>query len=311
MKEFIPVSTKFITNFNNPLPFDVYIERMPGKFTTIYRKNSLKDESQVSRYESKDVSFFYISKHDKQDFEDYIITLNDLEHYTKEQIFEILLTGLELNYEHLEGINEETKTNLELATVNVRNSLFLLENDIHTAVEIFKALSSHSQLLKHSYMVSLFSIVLAKKLGMSSNRYLLNIGLGAFLHDIGQTRIDPNIMQKSALSPREWDEIKDHPHVGLKILDHNKCVTSEVRSIIIQHHEQFNGRGYPNRLTNNLIYPPAKVVAIADGFCSLISKTSYRKTDKTPLEALEILTDDLGHYDPEYLDVFAKMILKK
>ena len=88
-------------------------------------------------------------------------------------------------------------------------------------------------------------------------------------------------------------------------------MTTEVRSIIIQHHEQYNGRGYPNRLTNNLIYPPAKVVAIADGFCSLISKTSYRKTDKTPAEALEILIDDLGHYDPEYLDVFAKMILKK
>ena len=179
------------------------------------------------------------------------------------------------------------------------------------AMEIFKALASSSILLKHSYMVSLFSIVLAKQVGMNSPRILLSIGLGGLLHDIGQTRIDEKILTKTSLTSKDWEELKDHPHLGLKILDHNNCISTEVRSIIIQHHEQFNGRGYPNRLHNNLIFPPAKVVAIADGFCSLITQTSYRKTNNSALEALEILKDDLGHYDPTYLEAFSKMILKK
>ncbi len=310
-RDYIPVSTQFISSFTEPLPFDVYIERSDGKFTNIYKKNATHDEQQISRYEEKNIKNFYINREDKAEFENFLIHLSDIGTYPKEKILEILKTGLEFNYEHLDLNNSELETNLELASINVKNSIYLLEHDAAMALDVFKALASSTFLLKHSYMVSLFSVVLAKKLGMTSNRTLLSIGLGGFLHDIGQTRIDEAIFSKNTLTPKDWDEIKDHPQFGLKILDHNKCINSEVRTIIIQHHEQFNGRGYPNRLNNNQIFPPAKIVAVADGFCSLTANTSYRKTNKTPKEALEIMKDDLGHYDPEYLDIFTHMILKK
>jgi putative nucleotidyltransferase with HDIG domain len=311
LKQYIPVSTKFISSFKEALPFDVFIERSDGKFTAIYKKNSAHDDLQIARYETKKLKFLFININDKMEFENFLVNLKDLENYDKEIVFEILRAGLEMNYEHLDLENEELITNLDLATSNVKNSIYLLENDIQMAIEIFKALTLNTYLLKHSYMVSLFSVVLAKKLGLTSNRVLLSIGLGGLLHDIGQTRIDEKIFSKTTLTAKEWEEVKDHPQLGLKILDYSKCINSDVRTIIIQHHEQFNGRGYPNRLHNNQIFPPAKIVAIADGFCSLTSKTSYRKTDKTPLEALEIMQDDLGHYDPVYLDAFSKMILKK
>ena len=311
MNQFIPVSTNFISSFTVALPFDVFVERTVGKFTAIYKKNSTHDVDQIARYETKNIKCLFISKEDRSSFENFIINLEDISSFQKEQVFEIIKTGLELSYEHMDFENKELKTNMELAAVNVKNSLYLLENDLPMAMEIFKALASSSILLKHSYMVSLFSIVLAKQVGMNSPRILLSIGLGGLLHDIGQTRIDEKILTKTSLTSKDWEELKDHPHLGLKILDHNNCISTEVRSIIIQHHEQFNGRGYPNRLHNNLIFPPAKVVAIADGFCSLITQTSYRKTNNSALEALEILKDDLGHYDPTYLEAFSKMILKK
>ena len=310
MNQFIPVSTKFISSHKGPLPFDVYVERSDGKFTAIYKKNASHDDKQISRYERNNVKFLFINRDDKGDLESFLINLNDISKYDKMQVLEIVRTGLELNYEHLDLDNEELTTNLELATANVKNSIYLLENDVQMALEIFKALATNSKLLKHSYMVSLFSVVLAKQLGMNSSRVLLSIGLGGLLHDIGQTRIDEKIFTKNTLTPKEWDEIKDHPQLGLKILDHSKCINSEVRTIIIQHHEQFNGRGYPNRLHNNQIFPLAKIVSITDGFCSLVSLTSYRNTNKTAKEAIEILNDDLGHYDPDYLEVFSKLVLK-
>ncbi|MBC7540631.1 MAG: HD domain-containing protein [Bacteriovorax sp.] len=310
MKMYIPVPTKFISSFTEALPFDVYVERSEGIYTAIYKKNSSHDEKQLARYEEKNIKNLFISRNDKLEFENFLINLNDLEHYEKTHIIEILKASLELNFEYLDFASQELQTNLELATQNVKNSLYLLENDLQMAMDIFKSLASSSHLLKHSYMVSLFSIVLAKRLGMKTERVILAIGLGGLLHDIGQTRMDQALFLKNNLSAKDWEEIKDHPQLGLKILDHNNCINTEVRSIIIQHHEQFNGRGYPNRLHNNQIFPPAKIVAIADGFCSLISLTSYRKTNKTPKEAIEIMRDDLGHYDPDYLEIFAAMVLQ-
>jgi putative nucleotidyltransferase with HDIG domain len=179
------------------------------------------------------------------------------------------------------------------------------------AMDIFKALATSSKLLKHSYMVSILSVILAKKVGITTNRVLLSIGLGGLLHDIGHTRIKKGIMAKNNLSIEDWEEIKDHPHHGLRILDFNNCINTEVRSIILQHHEQFNGRGYPNRLNNNLIFPPAKIVSVADGFCSLVGTSSYGTSNKSPQEAIEVLQSDIGHYDPEYLEIFSNIILKK
>lgn len=310
MNMYIPVPTKFISSFTEALPFDVHVQRSEGIYTAIYKKNSSHDEAQISRYEAKNILNLFISRGDKLEFENFLIGLNDLHNYDKKHLLEILKASLELNFEYLDFASDDLQTNLELASHNVKNSLYLLENDLQMAMDIFKALASCSHLLKHSYMVSLFSIVLAKKIGMKTERIMLAIGLGALLHDIGQTRMDQALFTKNNLNAKDWEEIKDHPQLGLKILDHNNCINTEVRSIIIQHHEQFNGRGYPNRLHNNQIFPPAKIVAIADGFCSLISLTSYRKTNKTPKEAIEIMRDDLGHYDPDFLEIFAAMVLQ-
>jgi putative nucleotidyltransferase with HDIG domain len=310
-KNFIPVSPGFIYSFHEALPFDVFLERSDDKFTAIYKKNSTYDKDQIARYQSKNVMHFYVSKSDTFELENFIVNLRVLESFDKNQAVEIFKFSFELFFSQLKFEDHLLQENLDLATFNVKNSMKLLENDPHLAMEIFKAISIDSQLLKHSYMVSLFSIILAKKLGMISNRILLQIGLGALLHDIGQTRINQEIFNKINLTPAEWETIKDHPQLGLKILDHSKSINSAVRSIIIQHHEQFNGRGYPNRLHNNQIFPPAKVVSIADGFCSIVSQTSYRKSDKTPEEAIEIMLDDLGHYDPEMLEVFKSIVLQK
>jgi len=58
------------------------------------------------------------------------------------------------------------------------------------------------------------------------------------------------------------------------------------------------------------MFPPAKIVAIAGRFCTLLAKASYCPTEKTPKEAIENLHNDLGHYDPEYLAFFTRIILK-
>ena len=88
------------------------------------------------------------------------------------------------------------------------------------------------------------------------------------------------------LTPEQWKEIKTHCELGKRQLDMVKGIRPEVLSIVMQHHEQPNGKGYPNNLTGNQIFHPAKIVAIADGFSALLSDRPFREA-KTPKEAIE------------------------
>ena len=314
--EFFPVTIQFIYSFNGPLPFDVYLQRFEGKFTKIYNKNSHHDPEQIYRYENKKITTLYVAQAEKNLYGIFLYRLIDQFNHgvgevDKEKMIDIIKTSLELTYEKFSNQSDELEMNMRWASQQIKSALLLMEDNIASAIEIFKALSADEHLLKHSYMVSLFSLVLAKKLGITSERNLMGIGLGALLHDLGHTRINSELFSKQNLTPKEWDEIKDHPQLALKIVDHTKGITSDIRSILIQHHEQPNGRGYPNRLTNNNIFPPAKIVAIADAFCSFVSKAPYRETVFTPDQALQMMRDDIGHYDPEFLEIFATAVQPK
>jgi putative nucleotidyltransferase with HDIG domain len=312
---FFPISTKLFGYFKTALPFDVYLERFEGKFTKIYHKNGKHDLNQLDRYESMKVTTLYISIEDKGSYCQFLSNdINSFNHggllENKEKIVEVIKTTLELTYERVTDQDDELDSNILWASRQIKGVINLMEDDMVSAIEIFKLLSEDLHLLKHSYLVTIFSLTLAKELNFSNDRNLMGIGLGALFHDIGHTRLNPEIFKKNYLSPKEWDELKDHPQLGLKIIDHSKGIPPDVRSIILQHHEQPNGRGYPNRLSGNKIFPPAKVVSIADGFCSLVSKSSYRDTIFTADQAIEMMRDDIGQYDKEFFETFAQMILK-
>ncbi len=310
---FFPVSTKFISYFKTPLPFDVYLERFESKFTKIYHKYAQHDSNQIYRYENKDITTLYISTDEKNAYGQFLATsINQFNKgaifLSKEQLIDIIKTSLELTFERITEQNDELDANIQWASQQVKGSLALMEDDMTCAIQIFKAISEDHQLLKHSFLVSIFSLSLAKKLNFTNDRILMGIGLGALFHDIGHTRINAEIFQKIHLSPKEWDELKDHPQLGLRIIDHSKGIPSDVRSIILQHHEQPNGRGYPNRLSGNKIFPPAKIVSIADGFCSLVSKALYRDTIFSSDQAITMMREDIGHYDVDFLEAFAQMV---
>ena len=311
---YFPVSTKVIRYFKATLPCDVYLERFEGKFTKIYHKDAEHDSTQIGRYEDKDINTLYISKIDKNNYGNFLSKAIDQfssgsKRIDKENMIDIIATSLELTYEKIVEDNADLDTSIAWASQEVRSALYLLGDNTASAIEIFKALSSDQSLLKHSYLVSLFSLSLAKKVNFINERNLMGIGLGALLHDIGHSRLDIQLFQKIHLNAKEWEEVKDHPVLGLKIIERARSIPEDVRSIILQHHEQHNGRGYPNRLSGNKIFPPAKIVAIVEEFCTIVTMSGPGEPALSPSQAIDRMKCDIGHYDPEYLDAFEGMIL--
>jgi len=313
--DYLKISTAILTRVTGVLPFDIYIQRAAGKYTKIFVKNMNIDKDQLKKYYSdKQVQFFYVHNEARETYSFYVERLleasfNDPKLLTPLQVRQVLNEMIKLT---LEEVYEKTKietTTMKWANTTIKGITQALQQDFDGVCQILKLLASRPYNMKHSFMVSIFSIILARALGFEASRTLSNVGLGGLLHDVGMTRISKELIDKPDLDPEEWKEIKEHPQLGVRIIDNvQKGISSEVRLIVLQHHEQPNGLGYPNSLHDKDIFPLAKIVAITEAFTSMISKTPYTDRIFSTAEALRMMEQERGHYDPAMLESFIKTL---
>lgn len=130
--------------------------------------------------------------------------------------------------------------------------------------------------------------------------------LAALLHDIGKISIPDRILLKEGrLTEEEYRIMKTHPEKGVEILKHVRDLASVLPGVL-HHHERWDGRGYPFRLSGESIPLQARVIAIADTFDALTTDRPYRK-GLPPEKALKILQEDAGtHFDPRLVPLFVE-----
>lgn len=149
--------------------------------------------------------------------------------------------------------------------------------------------SEDNYLYAHLVNVCILSIDIG--LGLSYNKSRLNeLGAGAFLHDIGMTKVMDIAQQPRRLNEHEFEEIKKHPVYGSDMLSMVENIQEGVIYVAKQEHERINGTGYPEGLKDNQIHEYAKIVAIIDVYEALVHPRPYRDSI-SPHEAIkELLT---------------------
>ena len=161
----------------------------------------------------------------------------------------------------------------------------------------------------HSANVAVLSIVMGVALGLNKDE-LFKLGLGALLHDIGKVFIDKEIINKNGrLTREEFDEIKKHPGHGFRYV-REKFEDIPIHSYvaILDHHEKYDGTGYPNGKKGESISLFGRIVSIADVYDALTSDRPYRKA-LIPAEAMEYAMGASGSlFDPNIVKVFVKKI---
>ncbi len=159
----------------------------------------------------------------------------------------------------------------------------------------------------HILRVSQFSKILADLLGLSEKDVRL-ITLASPMHDIGKLGIPDEILNKpSKLTPEEFELIKKHTIIGYEMLNKSKKDLFISAAIIaLQHHEKYDGSGYPNGLKGNEIHIYGKIVALADVFDSLSSDRVYKKA--WPIDkVMEFVMEESGkQFDPELVNLLVK-----
>jgi len=157
-------------------------------------------------------------------------------------------------------------------------------------------LSSHdTYTYQHSVGVALHSIAIAKKLKLTSENELMDLGIGGLLHDIGKTKVDPAIINKPGpLDKVEWEQMRQHSTWGYEIVKDNADLSNRAKLAMLHHHEDADGTGYPTGLMESQISLFAKIVTIADIFNALTTDRTYSKA-KPPFEALKLMREKMMH----------------
>ncbi|BCG47535.1 Metal-dependent phosphohydrolase [Citrifermentans bremense] len=211
------------------------------------------------------------------------------------------------NHEELELLS----TIAAQASIAIKNAMLYDEqqktylNTIQALVSAIEASDSYTR--GHSERVTRFSLALARKLELPQNR-LKVIERAAILHDIGKIGIDLSLLHKEALlTSEDVAELQQHPTIGMKILEPIEFL-HDVRLCIGQHHERFDGSGYPNRLRAEELLLESRILAIADAFDAMTSDRPYRKALKLEVAIAELAENSGSQFDPALVPIFTKLL---
>ncbi len=157
----------------------------------------------------------------------------------------------------------------------------------------------------HIVRMGQYSTLMATKLNLS-DEFIDLIHYASPMHDIGKIGIPDKILLKPGkLDNIEFETIKTHSQIGSRLLSRSKSkILQMAQEIALNHHEKFNGNGYPNQLQGSQIPISGRIVAVADTFDALTSKRPY-KEPYPPEVTLDIMKKESGeHFDPTILDIF-------
>ena len=160
----------------------------------------------------------------------------------------------------------------------------------------------------HIRRVQRHTLAVARALGITDVRELKAIETGALLHDIGKLAVPDHVLNKpSKLTAAEFETIKKHPTMGVRILN-AVDFPYPIVPIVRHHHEQWDGGGYPDGLAGAEIPIGARILAVVDCFDALTSDRPYRSR-LTETQAIAILTSrKASFYDPVIVDQFIALI---
>jgi putative nucleotidyltransferase with HDIG domain len=201
-------------------------------------------------------------------------------------------------------------SNAAIAIENAQLYVSLQDTYIRTVLALTSAIDARDHYTKsHSENVTRYAVAIAREMALPEDE-VEKIRWACELHDVGKIGIQDSILTKpSKLDPNEWEAMKQHSLKGAEILKSLDFLDGSIHQIE-QHHERFDGKGYPYGLKGQNILLGARIIGVADAFDAMTTNRPYSRALSLE-EAVEELKRNKGtQFDPAIVDFFLKAIEK-
>jgi putative nucleotidyltransferase with HDIG domain len=209
-----------------------------------------------------------------------------------------------------EGIEDKNKQLLSLVDELIKEHGKTKEAYFQIMTSLVNALEARDTYTEgHSERVARYAMRLAQELGWPASE-LEKLKKAALLHDLGKIGIPDRILHKrDKLTDEEFDFIKRHGTIGVKIIEPLKDM-QDILPWILYHHERWDGAGYPYGLAQDKIPEAAQILSLADVYDALTTGRDYKVAFSTEVAVAELLKDKGARFNPRITDVFVELIRK-
>ena len=157
----------------------------------------------------------------------------------------------------------------------------------------------------HPVKSAILSMAFGYRLGMSTDEMVI-LGMGSLLKDISYIYLPPGILTKSSLTDEEKRIVQEHPTMSYNVLTQFPEIKAGVADVVLQHHEQWNGHGYPRGLQGQQISKYAQIISVSDAFSDLLVEHPGKEKCLSH-EAIEYIMASGGDlFDPKLVESFVR-----
>jgi HD-GYP domain-containing protein (c-di-GMP phosphodiesterase class II) len=296
---------------------DLYLQTVVNseiKYVLYCKGDKLFDDERKESFVKKNINRMFVAKNGRTQYMRYME--NNLEQVMHDEMTP-LQKRMQFAYDIAVNIVTDSLNryrgfiNIERARdwVTVMLNFILSDADKSVFTQMMKVLVYDGDIYKHSVNTAIMGLLFGHYLSIPANE-LLTIGTGLLLHDIGKTGMDPQIKEKdfSKLSREEKEQLTKHPELGYMLLSNSGNLPRDGCLIAKQHHEQYNGKGYPEGLKNEDIHYYSRIAHILDEFETQMSHYSMDSETSVFLGLQKMVRQMDGSFDKELLKEFISFV---
>ena len=309
MYDYLPINLNSLIS-ETTIGCDIYLlvkTSASSRYVLYCRGDAVFDTDKKEMLAKKNLDKLFISKDDQKKYLRYLESnfqniTSDASISPDEKAQAIYNTAINL----IEDTFEDPRAgNIKRAKTFAHNMADYILKEKGASLSLLKIAKHEYYTYTHSVSTAAIGILFANDLGLMESD-LKQFCTGALLHDIGKTKISADILNKKGkLTEEEFEKIKEHCELGVQILKETGYSFKDEYKIILQHHENCDGSGYPHGLKKEEIHFSSRIVHIIDIYDALTTKRSYSDA-QNPYNALKTIRDKMSNKIDQ--DIFEKFI---
>ena len=310
MSDYLPINTSSLRS-NTTVGCDLYLlvkAKSESRYILYSRGDVVFEESKRGMLWERNISRLFIKKDDQDKYYEYL-----------EVNFQEIITDVRIPFDERTKIVHVAATNLikdlfnDPRAGNIERTKTFAYNMVDYILQGGRAARSLLKIAMHEYYTYTHSVnvaavgtLFARELGFGDED-LKHFCSGILLHDVGKTRISADILNKNGkLTKEEYEKVKKHPEMGVEILKETGNGFTDEYMITLQHHENYDGTGYPRGLKEDEILRCGKIARIIDVYDALTADRPYAKAIR-PFAALREMKEKMSNcFDKELFISFIR-----